>query len=175
MHTLFDTIQQLCARRGITGYRLADDLGISKSILTDLKMGRKKGLSADIAAKIADYFGVSVSYLLTGNEHGVRMLDTWPDESIWEAWHAAKEDKARRMLLRQNGCPAQLQGEYRRLFLPNEKASPDEDAELGEYLEELRDRPEMKMLFSLAKNATKEDVEAAVRIIKAYLNKDCDS
>ncbi len=42
-----------------------------------------------------------------------------------------------------------------------------EDGELAEYLEELRSRPEMKMLFSLAKNATKEDVEQAVAIIEA--------
>ena len=42
-----------------------------------------------------------------------------------------------------------------------------EDDELTEYLEELRTRPEMKMLFSLAKGATKEDVEQAVAIIEA--------
>lgn len=42
-----------------------------------------------------------------------------------------------------------------------------EDSELQEYLEELRTRPEMKMLFSISKGATKEDVEKAVRIIEA--------
>ncbi|MBO4216348.1 MAG: helix-turn-helix transcriptional regulator [Clostridia bacterium] len=42
-----------------------------------------------------------------------------------------------------------------------------EDAELEEYLEELKARPEMRMLFSLAKDATKEDVERAVAIIEA--------
>lgn len=39
--------------------------------------------------------------------------------------------------------------------------------ELSEYLEELKNRPEMRMLFSLAKGATKEDVEQAVAIIEA--------
>lgn len=39
--------------------------------------------------------------------------------------------------------------------------------ELSEYLEELKKRPEMRMLFSLAKGATKEDVEQAVAIIEA--------
>ena len=42
-----------------------------------------------------------------------------------------------------------------------------EDDELNEYLEELRTRPELKMLFSLAKNATKQDIEQAVAIIEA--------
>lgn len=45
------------------------------------------------------------------------------------------------------------------------------DEELTEYLEELRTRPEMKMLFSLTKTATKEDVEKAVKIIEALLGK----
>jgi hypothetical protein len=34
-----------------------------------------------------------------------------------------------------------------------------EDEELTEYLQELKSRPEMKMLFKLSKNATKEDIE----------------
>lgn len=41
------------------------------------------------------------------------------------------------------------------------------DPALTEYLETLRDRPEMRMLFSVTKNATREDVEAAVKIIEA--------
>lgn len=41
------------------------------------------------------------------------------------------------------------------------------DPELTGYLEQLRDRPELRMLFSVTRNATKEDVEAAVRIIEA--------
>lgn len=47
----------------------------------------------------------------------------------------------------------------------------NEDEELTEYLEELKNRPEMRMLFSLTKGATKEDVEKAVRIIEAALGK----
>ena len=40
------------------------DLGLSKSLMTDLKMGRKKSVSAETAQKLASYFGVSVGYLL---------------------------------------------------------------------------------------------------------------
>ena len=43
------------------------------------------------------------------------------------------------------------------------------DEELTEYLEELRTRPELKMLFKLAKGATKTDVEKAVKIVEAFL------
>ena len=43
----------------------------------------------------------------------------------------------------------------------------NDDDEMNEYLEELRTRPELKMLFSLAKGATKQDIEQAVAIIEA--------
>lgn len=39
--------------------------------------------------------------------------------------------------------------------------------EVTELLETLHKRPEMKMLFSITKNATKEDIEKAVKIIEA--------
>lgn len=52
-----------------------------------------------------------------------------------------------------------------------EKPFVNGDEELTEYLEILKTRPEMRMLFQLSKDATKEDVEAAVRIIEALRNK----
>lgn len=42
-----------------------------------------------------------------------------------------------------------------------------DDIELQEYLEQLKTRPEMKMLFKTAKNSTKEDIEKTVKIIEA--------
>lgn len=45
------------------------------------------------------------------------------------------------------------------------------DPALTEYLEELRTRPEMRMLFQLAKGASKEDVEMAVKIIETLMGK----
>lgn len=42
-----------------------------------------------------------------------------------------------------------------------------EDDELQEYLEELKTRPEMKMLFKTLKGTSKEDVEKTVKIIEA--------
>lgn len=52
------------------------------------------------------------------------------------------------------------------------KERSTEDEELQEYLEQLKTRPEMKMLFKLTKNATKADVEQAVRIIEAIRGKE---
>lgn len=53
----------------------------------------------------------------------------------------------------------------------HETSKMTDDIELQEYLEELKNRRELRMLFSLTKGATKEDVEKAVRIIEA-LKKD---
>lgn len=64
MGTLYDRLVTLCARRNIKGGKMCTDLGISKSLMTDLKMGRKKGVSAETAQKIASYFNVTVGYLL---------------------------------------------------------------------------------------------------------------
>ena len=64
MESLFDQIQSLCEEKGIRPGRLCNDLGISRSLMTDLKMGRKKTVNAETAQKIAGFFGVSVGYLL---------------------------------------------------------------------------------------------------------------
>jgi len=51
----------------------------------------------------------------------------------------------------------------------DEKNKPlvNNDEELTDYLEELKNRKEMRMLFSVSKGCTKEEVEQAVRIIEA--------
>lgn len=68
MSTIYERITKLCNENDISGYRLAKDIGTSPSFLTDLKAGRLKGLSAAKVTKIANYFGVSVDYLLTGEK-----------------------------------------------------------------------------------------------------------
>ena len=40
------------------------------------------------------------------------------------------------------------------------------DRELREYLDELRNRPEQRLLFSVTKNATRSQIEAIVKMIE---------
>jgi transcriptional regulator with XRE-family HTH domain len=68
MGTLYENIMFLCDQRGIKGAKLCTDIGMSRGILTDLKMGRQTGISAANAQKIASYFNVSVGYLLGEEE-----------------------------------------------------------------------------------------------------------
>lgn len=69
MSNLYDTIVSLCDQQNIRPGRLCDELGLSRGLMTDLKMGRKKGVNAETAQKIAGYFGVSVAYLLGQSQH----------------------------------------------------------------------------------------------------------
>ena len=61
--------------------------------------------------------------------------------------------------------PAYLTGE-------TEEPSPSSDEQLDQLLTALREREDMRMLFSLAKDASPEDVRQAVKIIKALRGND---
>ena len=69
MENLYTRIEALCSERNIRPGRLCNDLGLSRGLVTDLKMGRKKSLNAETAQKIAAYFGISVGQLLGQEEH----------------------------------------------------------------------------------------------------------
>lgn len=71
MANLYETIQTLCENRGIRPGRLCDELHLSRGLMTDLKMGRKKTINAETAQKIAGYFGISVGRLLGYEEADV--------------------------------------------------------------------------------------------------------
>lgn len=83
---MYNVIMELCAQKGITGYRLCKDCGIQPSILTDLKMGRQKSLSVKNAQKVAEYFGIPVERLLGAEEE-----KTPTGTSVSERWHSTYE------------------------------------------------------------------------------------
>ena len=78
MANLYESILQLCQRDGIRPGRLCDELGISRGLMTDLKMGRKKSVNAETAQKIASFFGVSVGHLLGVEENDAVTGSTEP-------------------------------------------------------------------------------------------------
>ena len=68
MVNLYERLCDLCNTKGIKGGKMCSDIGLSKSLMTDLKSGRKKTINAETAHKIASYFGVTVGYLLGSEE-----------------------------------------------------------------------------------------------------------
>lgn len=81
MGNLYNTIMELCENKGVKGGRMCTEAGISKGLLTDLKMGRRTGVSAVTAQKIASYFGVTVGYLLGEEE---KEMPTVQDDGLTE-------------------------------------------------------------------------------------------
>ncbi len=102
MCTLYESILSLCTEHGIKGGKMCVDLGLSKSLMSDLKSGRKKGITAETAQKIADYFNVSVDRVLTGQEtekaptpEGRREV---PKEELMAAFWGGDKDLSREEL-----------------------------------------------------------------------------
>lgn len=64
MSDMYEKILMLCEENGIKPGRLCADTGLSRGLMTDLKMGRTQTLSAKNVKKVADYFNVTTDYLL---------------------------------------------------------------------------------------------------------------
>lgn len=63
----YDTFHKLCESKGVTDSRACLDMGFSRSYAA--KMKNKKGApSMDKLSTMANYFGVTVDYLLTGEK-----------------------------------------------------------------------------------------------------------
>lgn len=67
MSEMYNRIDKLCQDKGINVTQMCKDVHISRSALTDLKKGRSQSLSQDYLNRVADYFGVSIDYIV-GNE-----------------------------------------------------------------------------------------------------------
>ena len=63
----YDTFHKLCLDKGVPDSRACTDMGLSRSYAA--KMKNKDGTpSMDSLAAMSEYFGVSVDYLLHGDE-----------------------------------------------------------------------------------------------------------
>lgn len=65
---MYEIFEQLLQKYGISAYKVSKDTGITQSTLSDWKRGRSTPKSENMK-KIADYFGVSIDYLMTGKEN----------------------------------------------------------------------------------------------------------
>lgn len=64
---MYEIFVKLLEKYGITAYKVSKATGIAGSTFSDWKSGRSTP-KQDKLQKIADYFGVSVDYLITGKE-----------------------------------------------------------------------------------------------------------
>lgn len=64
---MYEIFEQLLQKYGVTAYKVSKETGITQSTLSDWKRGRSTP-KTDNMKKIADYFGVTIEYLMTGKE-----------------------------------------------------------------------------------------------------------
>ena len=64
---MYEIFVKLLQSRGISSYKLSKETGISQTTLSNWKSGRSKP-KMDVMQKIADYFNVSLDYIMTGEE-----------------------------------------------------------------------------------------------------------
>ena len=76
--------------RGVTAYKVSKETGVTQSTLSDWKRGRSTP-KTDNMKKIADYFGVSIDYLMTGKESN--------DENTSTEKDYAKNETERKLLV----------------------------------------------------------------------------
>ena len=60
---MYKIFEALCNEHGVTPYRVCKDTGITTATISNWKAGRYVP-KADKLQKIADYFGVSIEYLM---------------------------------------------------------------------------------------------------------------
>ena len=64
---MYEIFKQLLQQYGVSAYKVAKATGVTQSTLSDWKNGRSTPKSENMK-KLADYFGVSIDYLMTGKE-----------------------------------------------------------------------------------------------------------
>ena len=67
---MYEVFEQLLQKKGVTPYKVAKEAGVTQTALSNWKSGRSTPTTKTLQ-KIADYFGVTIDYLMTGNEDGL--------------------------------------------------------------------------------------------------------
>lgn len=138
--TLLERVKMLCEKRGVSINRFEKEAGLTRGSVAKWDNHAPSGQKLE---KAAQYFGVSVNYLLTGKSG---LIARRTDDSFVDV--------------------SETYDEFGNRIGP-EPSAEAEDAELVALLEDLRTRDDMRMLFKLAHGATPEDVRQAVKIIEA--------
>lgn len=113
---MYSIFEKLLQKHGVSAYRVSKDLGIAQSVLSSWKNGISTP-KQDKMQKIADYFNVSVDYLMTGEEREDKKKYYLNDETAAMA-QSIFESKELRMLFdaAQDADPEDLDAIYQMLL-----------------------------------------------------------
>lgn len=65
---MYEIFEQLLQNNNVTSYKVAKETGVTQTALSNWKSGRSTPTTKTLQ-KIADYFGVTIDYLMTGKEN----------------------------------------------------------------------------------------------------------
>lgn len=75
---MYEVFEQLLRKKGVSSYKVAKEAGVTQTALSNWKSGRSTP-TAKTLQKIADYFGVTIDYLMTGNDSSEQQVLTARD------------------------------------------------------------------------------------------------
>ena len=113
---MYEIFERLLQNHGVSAYKVAKETGVTQSTLSDWKRGRSTPKTENMK-KLADYFGVSIDFLMTGKE---KDAEPEPLTAKDERDIAKDMESLREKLMNNDAGPASYDGE----------AIPEEDAEL---------------------------------------------
>ncbi|HEX3038197.1 MAG TPA: helix-turn-helix transcriptional regulator [Oscillospiraceae bacterium] len=131
---MYEIFAELLTKHGVTPYQVHKATGVAQSSLSDWKNGKSKP-KFEKMVKIAEYFGVSVSYLMTGKN---------PDQKETPA--LTKEDE-RDIKVKINELMDMMESQKGLMF--------DGDPLTPEALDSIRSAMELGMAAAKAKNKKK--------------------
>ena len=113
---MYEIFERLLQNHGVSAYKVAKETGVTQSTLSDWKRGRSTPKTENMK-KLADYFGVSIDFLMTGKE---KDAEPQPLTAKDERDIAKDMESLREKLMNNDAGPASYDGE----------AIPEEDVEL---------------------------------------------
>lgn len=96
MNILYARIDALCKEHNITVGKLCGEIGIRRSLMSDLKMCRKQTLSTETLSKLSVFFGVSIDYLI-GNEEQEKLVAPQGNELGFDDFTYALHNETRKL------------------------------------------------------------------------------
>ncbi len=68
---MYEVFEQLLQKYGVTSYKVAKEAGVTQTALSNWKSGRSTPTTKTLQ-KIADYFGVTIDYIMTGKDDSAK-------------------------------------------------------------------------------------------------------
>ena len=94
---MYEIFLKLLEEKGVSAYKVGKATGIAGSTFTDWKTGRSAP-KQDKLQKIADYFGVTLDYLMTGKEPGMEKYSDDMADLLIEISTNNDADRIKRLL-----------------------------------------------------------------------------